>query len=324
MPNWVISLPAWNPHYIEVCTQLTIPAVRAALNELVGEHQVEFIVHTSRPAYFEAALGDYPVTFARVPKGRTPFDQFAAAHREAMAFAPIGSNVVLLNADIVVSKEIFALADRLFWEGYRALATVGTRTLYYGSAPIGVDARTLSEWSWQFRHGIARACEWETGRTALPTVLFFSNGPNVVEHCFHLCPVVFHKDRRALEFAGTIDDDLLSRFTEEETYVVKDLECAMAELSRSSKVFHLGEKLNADVVAKFARKFRPRHLWNGSHGILIAGQRDGVDTSPMHEIFARIEYYKSLPIHTSRPLPIRSQRVIRRPIRRAPRPRVYV
>lgn len=317
MQQWVISLPAWGRHYVDVCTRWAIPAIKASLECLPGNHAVTFLVHTNEKEPFRRAIGGYPITFMRVPPARNTFEAFGLAHREALAYAPSLSNLILLNADIVVSRETFSMVDRVFDQGARVVATVGTRTLLGPEgAPIGADARTLSEWSWANRHPIARECLFDGGKTHLPTVLFFRNRDNVVEHCFHLCPVAIRVDGRDLKFSGTIDDDLLGRFEESEIFVVKDLECALAELSPANKIFHTAEGLSVEYVARFGyRRFRPRHLWNATHGMLIAGNRDEVNTSVMQEIFDRMNAFRANPPPEQdmarRPHPRRFARTVR-------------
>lgn len=289
MQDWVVSFPAWNTHYVHVCRDYAIPALMAAASHLPSGHNVRLLIHTDKPHWFPSGL---PAEFLPVPNGINAFAAFTAAHREVIRLAPVGANVVLLNADIVASRELLTFADSKFNEGYRALPMVGTRSLHGNPPPIGVSARELSEWAWANRHTIAEECIWPTGNTRLPTVIFFRDGNNVVEHAFHYAPVVFRRDGRSLEYEGTSDYDLLERFTESETFYPLNLECSLAELSIPGKTFGHTEQLNVQRMARFGhRRFRPSHLESFKHGLLISGNRETVDTSPVAKILHAIRNY---------------------------------
>lgn len=287
--RWLISLPTWGERCLETSITATIPSVRAAIDALGRPgHEFGWLVHTDDAGAIGEALEGFDVEFRNVPRGKHNFESFIAAHKEAVAEAPVGGNLVLLNGDLVLSIETFACAQEVFDEGFCALATVGLRTLPQGNPPIGADARTLSEWSWANRHPIAEESIWGSGRSRLLTVLFFVEGGNVVEFAWHLCPLVIRRDRRNLTFRSTIDDDLLIRFAEHEIFVVQNLECAVAEISPHDKQFGKGARPTSedDFVSYWSRHGRSRHAWNARHAILVAGDRDKVDTSFMNRFLA--------------------------------------
>lgn len=293
---WVIGLPAWGEWHIGICLRYAVPSLQAALAQGDAGRDVQFIVHTDQPDRMTAALDElgevecYPVPGEGFPA-------FAQSHREVIALTPDGSNLLLHNADVIVSRETFAFAERVFAEGFRAVASVAHRCAPGNGPPIGACAAEVAAWHCANRHPIAVDCMWDTGKTRMPTNLFFERKWTTVLHCFHLGPTIVRKDAaREWSFANSVDYDLLDRFAQSEIYVVTDLEYATIEISPLTKMFATGRAMNVQTVADFgARRFTKRHLWLGRHQILVRGDRAAVDSTPAHEIIAEIERRRCAP-----------------------------
>jgi hypothetical protein len=272
-----IAVPAWSPPYVELAVRYTIPATLAALTAWRPDCRAHFLVHTDQPAPFGAALYRHDVEFrepAFGPGRDGHWVAFKKAHREAIAWAPQGSLLALLNSDIVVSTETFRAVDAALQGGKKVGISVGIRTLIDRNVPpVGADAETLSRYIWSHRHSITEECVWGSGHTHHPTILFFNHdGGGVSMHCFHLTPMFIVKDRE-LSFGGTIDDDLLEGYGSDQIVFFKDREFAVAELSRGDKTHPARLPLNVPDVVDFGRRrFRPSHLRNFRQRYVVLGQ----------------------------------------------------
>lgn len=280
----VIAVPAWGSDYVELAVRFTLPSVLASLAARpVGALHPRFLIHTDDETPFRACLAGQDVRFVPVRVPRIPkqdplpkgtWEAFKQSHRDAIAMTPKGSVVALLNSDIVVSRETFAAVDRILGAGVKkVIASVGIRTLIDGNTPpIGADAVTLNRWVWSHRHRITDDNIWGRGRSAHPTILYFEDGENVSLHGFHLTPMFMLKDRN-MAFRGTIDDDVLQRYNENEIYFVRDLEMSFAELSPLFKRDNVGAPLSVDGVVKYwgARGVSAAHARNFRQRIRVLG-----------------------------------------------------
>jgi len=97
-----IVIPAYKEHYVNYATKYVIPSLKVALDHRGCAVKPHFLVHTDMPARFEKALEGFPVTMKVVPS-ESGFKGLSAAHRDAIASAPVGAIVTLLNAGIAVA-----------------------------------------------------------------------------------------------------------------------------------------------------------------------------------------------------------------------------
>jgi hypothetical protein len=281
-----IAIPVWGAPYIDLAIRHTIPSLLAAL----GEREASIIVYTDAPARFATAFGSHAVDCRPAPFGPGGHHGAQArSHRDALATAPAGAVVMLMNADVVVSADTFSAAAELLRGNIKVIAALGLRCLIGGSAPpIGVDARTLLRWSWENLHPSNKDCVWGRGRTGIPTLLLFEGATSVTARCFHLHPIFLRKDRDRA-FRGTIDDDLLAQYAPDEIHFAGQREMAFAELSPANKVFQQSGELTVARVVKFGeRRFSAAHLRAFMHSIRILGD-DDVDERPADVIAAKIE-----------------------------------
>jgi len=310
----VIAVPAWTPDYVRVATQYVVPAIGQSLDAARYPYSaVKFLIWTDEPAAFRQVLGRWPAEFrhvalpwggpralararaqgARVPRSdplpREYWAAFMQAHRDAIAATPAGAICCLFNADIVCSIETFAVVRDALAGDKKVAISVGVRTLLDGNTPpVGADAETLSRYIWSHRHAITEDCIWGSGRSRHPTILFFNHPDGGVSmHCFHLTPMFIVKDR-GLVFKGTIDDDLLERYREDELVYLSDRACCFAECSGAWKKHPSGAPLNVNDVLDFGRRrFRPAHIRNFRQRFRVLGA-PAANHPAADEILARL------------------------------------
>lgn len=288
-----IGCPAWGKYYVDLACRFTIPAVLASLKES-NYRDVTFLIHTDSPGFrpqseadFSKAIGDYPIRFLPLlPMERRPSSKmerlpdnywfaFKQAHKDIISETPNGGICVLLNSDVVVSRECFSYVERELSRGKKVIASVGIRTQIEDNPgpPIGASADELFKWIWAHRHHITVECCWKGGRSEHPSILYFEDEDgNVAFHGFHLTPMFIKKDR-VLQFKGTIDDDLLSKYRDDEVRYIANGEVAFAELSPNWKTHPFGRPLAVqDVLAFWSRRmFRPHYLRNFKQRMRVLG-----------------------------------------------------
>jgi hypothetical protein len=275
--NLLISVPAWRPHYVDYAARYTVPAVLEAYRWSPWPGDVKFLIHTDRPDVFRRLLQGHDNEIRPAPR-QPNFIGLTQAHDEAVAAIPEGGAGLLLNSDIVVSREVFAKGAEIIERGFSVIASIGVRSLIETELPpIGADARTLLDWSWRNKHPIIKDLIWGTGRSRIPTMLFFENGGSVVCHCFHMHPFFVVKNRN-LRFRGTIDNDLMAKFADRDIYVVCNREIGFAELSPITKRFGSAQPLSIDFMNSFGKRFTPAHVRNFRHAMRICGD-DAVETA---------------------------------------------
>jgi hypothetical protein len=124
-----------------------------------------------------------------------------AAHRDAINTTPVGAMLILLNADIVVSRETIGFGRDTFAanEKIKAIVTYhGIRTIldHANPPPIGATAGALTGWILKNKHPIIKELMWGTGRSNLPTLLLFEHDDGLSMHNVHLTPMFLRKDDR--------------------------------------------------------------------------------------------------------------------------------
>lgn len=286
--DWLITAPAWADRCAGTFVANFLPAARAAL--AFSGSTARFLIHTDRPDKLRAAMDGLDVEFRPVPLGRTPHHMLGAAHKEAIADAAPGEAVAFLCADMVLSVECFAAAERRFDAGSRLIMASATRTIG-GDPPTGVRSRDLLAWSMEHKHPITLECFWKKGRASVPWAIYFQDGPNTVLRAFHLHPFAALMDGRA-EFKGTtVDFDLAAAFRRDEIHVVTDAdELAMVEMSPASRTLPLREeKMTTLSIAQWAaHRTIDVHRWFfQNHEIVITGRGGTIGEQPLCDEIVR-------------------------------------
>lgn len=228
MRDWLIALPVWGLQYRQIFAQHCWPALKPILPP-----STRFILHTDDPQ-FASLFADYPVEI-RKPSGLdNRHRSFADAHRDAIISARMGEAIAILNADIIVSREVFTAAERRFDAGSKMIVAAATRTvgpLFGNAAPVMFSASALLDWTMIHPHSIVQQCFYPNGKGAVPYGIYFSDGKNIILRAWHLHPFAVLKDRD-LNFKGTVDRDLCDNFRPDEIHVVTECdEMALAEVS---------------------------------------------------------------------------------------------
>lgn len=263
--HWSIAIPSWRKEYVDLTAKYVIPSVLASLEEAkIGPDRVTFNVWTDCRDQLAPLLDGWHVEWPSVslpnyhgkqdPLPKEYWAAFMQAHADAMTMAKPGEIIVLLNADIVVSRETFDVVGKaLEPHDKRVAISVGIRTVADNNEPpIGADAETLTQYIWSHRHKITDMFIWGKGDSGSPSVLFFEDGGDVTMHCFHLTPMFIKKDRD-FKFRGTIDDDVLQNYTDNEVAFLNDRQCCFCEMSYNWKDHHHG-RLDMNSVLTWARR----------------------------------------------------------------------
>jgi len=312
MAMWLISVPAWGTRYIALATRLTLPSLAAALARTALPHLV--VIHTDDAA----AFGPYPsglnVEF-REPSDAAGYAKYYLAHQEVVASSRKGEFVSLLPGDCVVSVEFFVACERRFAQGKKAVATLGNRTLSSTRPPIGAAARALMDWSLDNLHPISWENIWGSGKTMLPSIVYFMDAQSIVMHSFNYGIVAFAHDGRDMTFKFTHDHDLPGRFTRAEVHVVTDAdELAIVECSGAAKPFPIQDvTFGVQDVADWARA-QANSEWNRyffAQPFVLWGEDSGISRVPVAQILATLD---ALQDETPAQIDERSMRGLRRKI----------
>lgn len=276
MSKWLISVPVWGEQYVRTFVEYAAPAIRSALQGF--DHQVRFLIHTDQPDAIQQALsGAAPIEFASVPNQST-YTALQYSHGDAINRAEIGERVTLLNADLIVSGNLFKACEQHMNEGKRAVVLVGIRTaMGHGPPPVGEEPRKLLQWAWEHRHQIIRDLEWGAGGSMIPTNIFFARGDSVVMHGFHLHPVAIVKEKD-VSFISTIDGDLLDHFDASSIHIVTNPDdIAMLEMSPPDRRFPVRgyPSTASDIANSMTSRASIRHRWLFESRIVVIG--DGAD-----------------------------------------------
>lgn len=241
MTRWLISVPVWGARCVDVFCAAALPALEQAVLQLIeclGEKgDVRIVVHTDSPARVRGAATQAPMEFLPVPVGLRDFDSLSQAHREVLSRACSGDVVVLLTADLVISRQGLAHCARALENKQKKLVLCATiRARQEGRLPDCVSAPELARWAWEHRHWIAEECRFPAGRSADLSRLFFERGGAVRTRQALPHPLAVRIDGRLLQFTPTIDANLGHRFGESEIYYARDAaELALVELSPADK-----------------------------------------------------------------------------------------
>lgn len=297
-----IVLPAWGEYFVSCAVNYVIPSVDFALAE-AGEDAIWF-VYTDNAGAFTEALDGYKVVFKPPPRAGDTYVagqpqknhvMMSACHSQVLSYCAPDDLAAIINADCVVSKELFAFARKIFRNSsYLVLATGNVRVMLKGAGdlpPIGASGRELWEWAWERRHPIIENCVWGRGKTTFPVTLFFENEGSVIQHCGHLHPIIIRNCPKVSRFRGTIDDGLWQQYQDNEIFYNENINFAITDISplqlSQSHRDNSGAPLSVDYVAAWGNVWNRNHIRNLRHPIRICGTGP-VDTEPVYQIIDKI------------------------------------
>jgi|SRR5579862_4917610 len=289
--NWFITIPAWGERHIGLFQRYCLPSIQIAA-ERAGI-DFELCIHTDDSDRVTDILERADVRALVLPTPNEPnkHRRLGLCHRDGLVTADQGEVVGFINADHVVSAEIFEAAERRFAEGKRLIMMAGTRTLG-GMPPVGAPSAELLAWTMEYAHPTIRQSFFGEGHSSVCSTVYFRTPTGIVLRAWHLHPFAMVKDRELGFTKVTIDDDLIECFAEHETHVVTDRnEASMAELSpQDLGVPDLGRPMDVEAIVHWAANgvASKRHGWLFTHRIQIEGDgADLVDRAICDEALAR-------------------------------------
>lgn len=293
--SWFISVPAWGSRCISSFRHFGLPSIVNALD--CAGAKARFLIHTDEEQKLRSAMSGLDAVFRPVPQAVSIHHSLGAAHREAIEVAPDGARIVLLCADMVVSRECFAAMDRRLAEGKKLIMVAATRTLG-GRPPIRARSRELIEWTLRHKHPIIEQCFWGDGKSSSPWAVYFRKGESVVLRAFHLHPLVAIKDRKIAFHGTTIDQDMAGVYGRREIHVVRDpdeMSCAeLSPLERGATFKPMARPMDVDSIARWAwKRTIDLHEWFFlDNPIRLCGSGDCGEQSICNAVVAKLKEMK--------------------------------
>lgn len=278
-----------------------MPALGKAVERVNGP--IRFVVYTDVPQivanWFLLWLPHVRVDYRPAPTRTHPtkaaknrYLQLGDAERGLLADAQIGEAVSLVNADVVVSSDWFATAEKHFDRGKKLLLCYGGGRTSGGFPPAGLPAAVLKRWAWDHRHPWISECCWGVGTSNVPTVLFFEDRGTVVGRGFHIHnKAAFIKDRplrfTSLTADGGVGSFAATNYRKDEMHAVVDVdEMGFAEITPLDRRWPCGERLSVKKVADFAHsRMTQFDRWCFTHRFkLVQGEGEPQEQEICNEI----------------------------------------
>jgi hypothetical protein len=270
--NWTIAVPVFGREYAEKFFDITLPRVAECLEGFANiNRRVSWVIHTDRIADVNKRIPG-----ATCIKALEPLDypSFVEGHKEVWEKTPVGEPIVFLCADLVPSKTAFFFAAEALERGKQVVMCAGIRTYAPEPPRIGADTEELLQFSMRYPHKIVSDTFYGPGCSENPTNVYFRDGDSVVLRGFHLHPFVVVK--RDTGLVGTVDDDLMEGFDEDEIHVVTNREMALVEMSPLTKSQpEMDRPFTINFMKKvYEQKARGAHKHFLKHQIRILGAGD--------------------------------------------------
>lgn len=292
-PCWIISVPAWGDRCVRLACGVALPSIAQAARKATREPI--FIVHTDQPDAFRGHFGGFR---HEIRPSRTdalsPMDHLGVLHREALEMARPGDYFAPLNADQLLSREVFQAVERRFAEGKRLFMYAAPRTVVGRPPGFGCDASNIIDFFLANPHQMVVDATWGSPGTFHPSVIYQRFGDNACCNAFHQHPVALVVPEKPIQFVSTVDNDMVCAFSRDQTHVVTDpAEMAMAEMSPPEKLFdgthgHEGPPgaivlRSLNWIAQWGMGMLPMHRWFFSHRVMYRGV-DEFDDDPVSRI----------------------------------------
>ena len=231
-----MALPAWGERCVDVAARYTIPALNIALGQL--SRPATALVWTDQPGRLALDPEVAETRFLSVPGPDLAFESLSNCHRDALAVAGRGERVLLLTADMVVSREVLATCEQHLSGGRSLVCCVAPRALESADPPVGAPGRELLEWAWDNRHPMTRDCTWPDGRSYDVWRMYFESGGEVAARVFLPHPLACLPHGHPARFSPTIDVNLTWNYAPSETYMItQPEEGAVVEVSPADKEY---------------------------------------------------------------------------------------
>lgn len=275
--QWLIAFPAWGDRCVDVLIRASLPAAMMSLD--AAGIVYEFLIYTDQAERIQNVLPDNVARrIMAVPGPDKAFESMSNCHRHAMEAASIHDRVLLLTADMVISREVVTTAEAFINQGKHLICCVAPRTIDQPFVPVGASGRELLTWAWEHKHRMTRECTWPNGTSYDVWRMYFENGDEVAARAFLPHPLVVLPKGRRLNFRPTIDVNLANNFSMSVTHMItQPEEGAAIELSPPDKEFLVTETMRTRYQTKgpsipaFIRQINERHRMFWSKKVIIKG-----------------------------------------------------
>lgn len=281
--RWLVALPAWGERCVHLLVNYVVPAATRALLDV--DRPATLVVWTDADGRdrlghagtdrIQLDVRDPPAPEYQLHEG---FGILSTCHRHVLREAGPADRVLLLTADMVVSREVVATCERVLSEGRRLVACVAPRALEDRDPPVGATGRELLWWAWDNRHPMTRECTWPEGRSYDVWRMYFEKDGEIAARVFLPHPLAVVPARQDLRFAPTIDVNLAHNFSQHETYLITDpAEGAVVEVSPADKEFlpttTMRERMDhgGPSIPPFIRCTNRRHRMFFERRVIIRG-----------------------------------------------------
>jgi hypothetical protein len=263
---------------VDVLISATLPALLASTG--VAGIVPELHVFTDQGDRVRRVVPDnVPLRLLPVPGPDRAFESLSNCHRKTMTDAVGATRVLLLTADMVISREVFATCEQWLGPGGKQIVCcVAPRVTETRLVPIGAPGRELAEWGWANRHPMTRECTWPEGRSYDVWRMYFEQEGEVSARVFLPHPLAVLPRGRRLEFRPTIDVNLASNFSRASTHMITNPEeGTIVELSPVDKDFLLTTTMRERMVdtqhscPAFIPQTNQRHRMFFGHRVVLCG-----------------------------------------------------
>ncbi len=286
---WLVSIPAWGEHYIEMMLRLALPALcDSAKKSSVDKY---LVVHTEPPehARITAATHGFKLVWRSVPKSDSPWEaRLSEAHREVMRMAGARDYVMLLTADTVLSPEVFVACEARFMQGTRMVGCCGLRVEDDGIPPIRSSSRAMLDWGWNHRHQLTRETTYPDGKCGNWTGVYFEDGDQVIFRPRYVHPIAAMSYGHGTNFCPTIDAGYIGNFHLAQVHVVTDPdEMAILKLSRPDKPLDFIDPPFSVRVSDRKLLMEHHSFWLMQHKVIIRGDGNCYDQDILQKVVVR-------------------------------------
>jgi len=281
--KWLIVVPVWGDHYLDIFERAALPALQKAIVRL--DQPVTLIIHTDQSARVQQMAVDLKlegcaINFYDVPGPDRSFGSLSAAHRHVLQEAAVGDRICLLTADLVISQDMLASCEALFGRGKKLVCCMGMRVCDDELPPDTDSGHALLSWGWDHRHPMTKECTWPDGRSYDVWRMYFEKGDQVSCRLALPHPIALVKRNKSIiRFNPTIDVNVAFNFSPNDTHLITEPhEGAMIELSPRDKEFVYTESMltrlerNLPSCPAFVKIINSRHRMFFRKRIIIKGK----------------------------------------------------
>lgn len=287
--NWLISVPCWGERYRRNFINCGLPAIKAAL-AYASNPSCRWLVQADDPGALRPHL-PINTTYLRTPRGKNNALKLGNAVRAAIGHARLGEAILLCNADIIPSREVFAVSESRFAEDKTFITCHSIRTFDGCNPGPGLSGPELSAFGWCYRHVWVEDCIFGRGNVAGPAIVAFANGEDIAVHCFSLYPLAIHKTRE-IDFSGPTCDELVDAFASHEIHIVTNSsELAIVEPCPDDMPYATYPvPLSAGYIASWAPTYASTMMyWQFRHQIILRGAAQPIAQGIADDILAKVD-----------------------------------